>query len=213
MSTAIVWFRRDFRLVDNPALVAASKTYDRVIPVYIHAPDEEEPWQPGAASRWWLHHSLAALDTALRKRGSRLHLLRGPTLAALRQLVTTTRADAVYWNRLYEPRVIARDAVVKECLRGDGIDARSFNAALLSEPCEIATGQDGPYRVFTPFWRNVRARLQVRPPLPAPRKFVAADGHNGLELEELGLLPKIAWTAGLHEAWKPGEAGAADRSA
>ena len=210
MSTAIVWFRRDFRLVDNPALVAASKTYDRVIPVHIHAPDEEEPWQPGAASRWWLHHSLAALDTALRKRGCRLHLLRGPTLAALRQLVTTTRADAVYWNRLYEPRVIARDAFVMERLRADGTDARSFNAALLSEPWEIATGQDGPYRVFTPFWRNVRARLQIRPPLPAPRKFVAPDGHNGLALEELGLLPKIAWTAGLHEAWKPGEAGAAN---
>ncbi|WP_367275532.1 deoxyribodipyrimidine photo-lyase, partial [uncultured Nevskia sp.] len=51
MSTALVWFRRDFRVADNPALIAALAAHDQVLPVYIHAPDEEAPWQPGAASR------------------------------------------------------------------------------------------------------------------------------------------------------------------
>ncbi len=84
MSTAIVWFRRDLRLTDLTQALAAA---DTVIPVYIHSPDEEGAWAPGAASRWWLHHSLAALDTELRVRGSRLVLREGPALAALEALI------------------------------------------------------------------------------------------------------------------------------
>ena len=72
MSVAIAWFRRDLRLTDNPALEDARAAADVVIPVYIHAPDEEGPWPPGAASRWWLHRSLSALATSLGKRGSGL---------------------------------------------------------------------------------------------------------------------------------------------
>ena len=60
MSTALVWFRRDLRLADHPALRQAAARHQRIIPVYLHAPHEEAPWSPGAASRWWLHHSLAA---------------------------------------------------------------------------------------------------------------------------------------------------------
>ena len=123
MSRAIVWFRRDLRLADNPALAAALNAHATVLPVYVHAPDEEAPWQPGAASRWWLHHSLTSLDADLRARGAALHLRRGETLAALRALVAESGASAVYWNRLYEPALVARDSRIKEALRVDGIDA------------------------------------------------------------------------------------------
>ena len=87
MKTALIWFRRDLRLADNPALIAALEAYERVVPVYIHAPDEEAPWTPGAASRWWLHHSLSALDAALRERGASVQIVFGPSLAALRALL------------------------------------------------------------------------------------------------------------------------------
>ena len=80
MSTAIVWFRRDLRLDDNPALERALQRHERVLPVYVHAPQEEAPWAPGAASRWWLHHSLAALAADLAARGSALHFARGDSL-------------------------------------------------------------------------------------------------------------------------------------
>jgi deoxyribodipyrimidine photo-lyase len=150
MSTAIVWFRRDFRLTDHPALDAACANHEHVLPVYIHAPDEEAPWQPGAASRWWLHHSLKALDESLRERGSALLIRRGDTLAELRQLIAATGATAVHWNRLYEPAIIARDKRVNAALRDDGIEAQSHNGALLFEPWSLKTGAGEPYRVFTP---------------------------------------------------------------
>ena len=211
MTTAIVWLRRDLRLADNPALSAALGAHDAVLPVYVHAPDEEAPWQPGAASRWWLHHSLAALDADLNRRGAFLHLAEGNSLDTLRRLAAASGAHAVYWNRLYDPATVARDATVKQALRADGLEARSFKAALLHEPWELVSGSGTPYRVFTPYWRNARARLEVRPPLPAPRRIATPSFESGLALGRLGLLPQIAWDVGLAAAWRPGEAAAAQR--
>ena len=64
---AIVWFRQDLRLADNPALLAAAGRGGPVIPVLVWAPEEEGGWEPGGASRWWLHRSLASLDADLRR--------------------------------------------------------------------------------------------------------------------------------------------------
>jgi deoxyribodipyrimidine photo-lyase len=116
--TSIVWFRQDLRLADNPALIAAVERERPVVCVFIWAPEEEGDWPPGAASRWWLHHSLVSLDSQLRERGSRLVIRRGPTVAALQSLIVETAADAVYWNRRYEPAVVRRDAQVLRTLRG-----------------------------------------------------------------------------------------------
>jgi deoxyribodipyrimidine photo-lyase len=211
MSIAIVWFRRDLRLADNPALTAALRTHDAIVPVYIHAPDEEAPWAPGAASRWWLHHALAALDAELGRRGARLHIAAGASLPTLRRLVAAAGASAVYWNRLYEPALVARDAAIKDTLRGDAIDAHSFNGALLCEPWDLMTGAGTPYKVFTPYWRTARARLDLRAPLPVPQRIVMPPIDAGLALDRLELLPRVAWDTGLAAAWTPGEASAQRR--
>jgi len=208
MSVALIWFRRDLRLGDNPALTLALKAHDTVVPLYIHAPDEEAPWQPGAASRWWLDHSLRALDADLRMRGSSLHVRQGASLPMLREVIRKTGAVAVYWNRLYEPALIARDTKIKQSLHDDGVDARSGNAALLFDPWEIATAQDEPYRVFTPFWRNARAKLGPRPPLLTPKRIPSRDAGKGTSIDALDLLPPIRWDAGIAQSWHPGEAGA-----
>jgi deoxyribodipyrimidine photo-lyase len=212
MSTAIVWFRRDFRLTDHPALDAACANHEHVLPVYIHAPDEEAPWQPGAASRWWLHHSLKALDESLRERGSALLIRRGDTLAELRQLIAATGATAVHWNRLYEPAIIARDKRVNAALRDDGIEAQSHNGALLFEPWSLKTGAGEPYRVFTPFWRNASAQLHLSAPLPAPGRITSPPRSLiGLSPESLRLLPQTPWDSGFYAYWQPGETGALRR--
>ena len=91
----LLWFRNDLRLADNPALAAAVSRSTPVIPVFVHAPDEEAPWPPGGASRWWLHQSLAELDAKLCALGSRLILRRGPTLETLRTLAKETGANAI----------------------------------------------------------------------------------------------------------------------
>ncbi len=212
-ATAVVWFRRDLRLADHPALVAACERAERVVALYVHAPEEEGEWAPGAASRWWLHHSLQALDEALRARGASLIVCRGPTLEALRQVVAETGATQVYWNRLYEPAIVTRDTSIKAALREAGLTCESFNSALFFEPWEVRTGQGGPYRVFTPFWKACRAQLDTRPaPLPAPRRIPAPSPvPSSLPLDSLALLPTIPWDGGMRAAWQPGEAGALRR--
>ena len=214
-TTAVVWFRRDLRLADNPALVAAVASVERIVAVYVHAPEDDGDWRPGAASDWWLHHSLAALDADLRRKGIGLTVRRGPVGAALAQLATECGASEVHWNRLYEPALVARDADVSRQLRESGLHCEAHDAALLHDLRHTLTSQGAPYRVFTPFWRACQPALDtVSAPLPAPRRLPGPTrSPHSIALEELGLLPRVAWDAGLHSQWAPGEAGAHARLA
>ena len=206
---SIHWFRLDFRLADNPSLRAAMERGGSVVPVFIWSPEEEEEWPPGAASRWWLQQSLAALAARLREAGLRLVIRRGPTLESLRALAKETGAGAVFWNRRYEPAVIACDAKVKEALGSDGLAAESFNAALLHEPWTIQNQSKKPFQVFTPFWKHCLAKPDPPEPLPAPKNILApSKWPKSLALDDLELEPKINWADGLRAEWQPGEAGA-----
>lgn len=227
--SVLLWIRQDLRLADNPALSAAIDRGSPVLPVFVWSPEEEEPWAPGAASRWWLHQSLARLASDLEARGSRLIIRHagGPqpgapsvtdadgtgaksaTLATLRALLRDTGARAIYWNRRYEPAVIARDTRIKQQLRDSGIEAESFNAALLAEPWDVRNQSGRPFQVFTPFWKHVRASLDPPPPLAAPASIPPPPAWPAsLALGDLGLQPRIRWDGGLAAAWQPGERGA-----
>lgn len=209
--TAILWFRRDLRLDDNPALIRAMSENDRVLPLYIHSPAEESPWEPGGASRWWLHGSLKTLDQALLERGSRLLITKGEGLEALARVCARTGATRVYWNRLYDPATRDRDSRIKLSLRERGLHCESHNALLLREPWELLTSTGGPYKVFSAFWRRSLPGLSDIKPLPAPDRLrppPETGGLDGLTVEDLGLLPRIHWDQGLVERWQPGETAA-----
>lgn len=207
MSSALVWFRRDLRLQDNPALHAALEAGHTPVPVYIHAPHEEGSWAPGEASNTWLHRSLAALDADLQARGSALVLRQGDSQAELQAMIAETGAEAVYWNRKYEPATQPRDATIKRELREQGIDAQSCNGSLMFEPWDLATQQGGPYKVFTPYWRNALTRLHIPAPLKLPDTLPAHDARS-LSLADLKLAPTLDWDQQFWEHWQPGEAGA-----
>lgn len=207
MKKIILWCRRDLRLADNPALFAAKQ--HAVIPVYIHAPDEEAPWPPGAASRWWLHHSLSTLDAQLQKLGGRLLIRKGESLAVLQQLIEDTGASAVYCNRLYEPATLRRDKRIKTELTQQDIEYKSFAGHLLFEPWQVQTGGGTPYKVFTPFWNACQKIGLPSDVTPAVRKLPTVDKHiKSVPLTTLGLLPDIKWDAAFYTHWQPGEAGA-----
>ena len=201
-----MWFRRDLRLADNPALAWASQTGRPVIPFFLL--DDEER-RRGGASRWWLHGSLTALGGELASIGSRLILRRGSAGAAVAALVQETGAADIVWNRLYEPVPMERDTAVKAQRREAGATARSFGAALLFEPWTVRTHTGGHYRVFTPFWRQC-LKQGFEPPgdavrrLRPPTRWPASD-----RLADWRLRPTAPdWASGLRETWQPGEAGA-----
>lgn len=151
----------------------------------------------------------------MRAKGSRLIRRQGDSLETLRGLVRETGAQAVHWTRRYEPAIEARDKEIAAALRRQGVKAEVFVSALLYEPEDIRTRVgNGPYQVFTPFWRATQGRAgqaapEPTPPLPAPRNIQAPEKWPmSLELAALGLSPRPDWAGGLRKAWRPGASGA-----
>lgn len=200
----LVWLRRDLRLADNPALDAAAQAGGPVIPVYIDDP-QTAAQSGGRHSRWWLAGSLAAFAAALEGVGSRLLLRTGDSLQNLQQLAAECDAGTVLWNRRYEPTGLEQDRRIKAALKEAGLEARSFNGALLNEPWDLETGSGGPYKVFTPYWKACLTRREVGAPLPAPTHLLAPD-----EWPTAQPLPAAPAAIGdqVEDCWQPGEAGA-----
>ena len=207
-NAVLVWFRRDLRLNDNPALAAAVASGRPILPVYI-LDDGAETRPIGAASKWWLDKSLRALAADLERLGSRLILRVGDVERTLQDLVLETGAGAVHWNRLYEPGQTSRDARLKTSLKSQGIAVESFNASLLVEPWKVTTGAGGPFKVFTPFWRAAQPHLELTQSPPAPARLNApADWPASEPLACWKLHPtKPDWSEGFR-IWTPGETGA-----
>ena len=210
--TALVWFRLDLRLADNPALDAAVATGLPVIPVFVGSADEMSGI-PGAASRRWLHQSLLKLHESLRTKRSQLIVRRGRTAETLLELALETNARRLFWNRVYDPAALERDKEIEAQLQGRGIATEPFNGSLLFEPGSIQTTSGGTFRVFTPFWKAVwNERGRLRPRVKEPAQFPAPSRWpKSLEVADLELEPKIDWASGIREAWKPGEAAARSR--
>lgn len=208
MESAIVWFRQDLRIDDNPALNAAVQSGLTVVPVYVWAPQEEGRWAPGAASRWWLHQSLGSLDNDLRRIGLRLIIRSGSSVEEIRAIARECRASAVYWNRRYEPAAIARDAAAKEAFVSDGIRAESSNGSLLFEPWSVLTGAKQPYKVFTPFANACIKRGGGAPEPVSDGVRAPSRWPDSLPLRALALEPRIDWAGGIRASWTPGSAGA-----
>ncbi|MGE5247130.1 MAG: cryptochrome/photolyase family protein [Verrucomicrobiota bacterium] len=209
---AIVWLRRDLRLADHPALAAAVARGAAVVPAWIHAPEEEGESAPGAAARVFLHGALESLSEALRARGSRLTVRRGPSVRALIDLARESGADAVYGQRVREPALLSRDDDAVAALRANGVEVHLFEDGTLFPPEATRTASGGPFRVFTPFWRRCAAQPPPGPPIPAPAALrPPARFPDSLALEQLRLLPAVPWDAGIREAWPAGEEQAAAR--
>lgn len=202
-SPTVVWFRQDLRLEDNPAYALAAEQ-GNVIPLFIWDSDSEKNWPLGAASLWWLHHSLSCLSNQLSEIGLRLIVRKGSTLDVLNDVINTTNAKALFWNRRYEPYALSLDAKIKKHFSNNSLDIKSFNGNLLFEPWSIANKQGKPFQVFTPFWKSCLAQnishSIIKNPIPAP---FASDIQSD-PLESLNLLPKIHWDLGLYKSWTPG---------
>lgn len=209
----IVWFRHDLRLEDNPALSHAHGTGRPVVPVFILDTGDTAPRGPGGAARWWLHHSLKALADDLAALGARLILRRGKAADVIDSLIEQTGAEAVLWNRRYDPAVMARDTAIKTSLMTRGVRVERFNASLLFEPWEIKTKAGGAYKVYTRFWQACREAGDPPPPAPAPDNLAAPDQWpESDDLKAWALTPNAPdWAAGFGDQWRPGAVGARER--
>ena len=205
----IVWFRRDLRLSDQAALAAAAAA-GPVIPVYILDDETPKHRAMGAASRWWLHGSLASLDASLRSQGSRLILRRGNCADELADIAQETGAARVHCLRHYEPwwrnaeRAVARQ-----------LDLVCHDGNYLVPPGSMTTGSGGLYKIYTPFWRALKEQMPPAASIDRPRD-IGAPAHwpRSENLADWDLLPTAPdWATGFAAEWAPGEQGARERAA
>jgi deoxyribodipyrimidine photo-lyase len=210
---AILWFRNDLRLADHVALHAAIDSGRPVLPVFILDEQAAGAWAEGAASRWWLHHSLAALQRSLAGRGSSLMLRRGDSITIVGDLVRQTGASNVFTGGSVEPWARRVDRAVSEALREHGARLHRMRTTMLFHPDSVRTKTGGAYSVYTPFANACLALGGPKEPLPPPASVPSAGSRASESLDDWGLLPiRPDWASGLRETWTPGEAGAAERT-
>lgn len=197
----IVWFRRDLRLADNPALTHAHAR-GAILPIYIL----DDHASIGSASKWWLHQSLIALNQSL---SHHLNFYRGNTVAVLAQLLDAYAVTGVFFNACFEPWYEKLDDQVKSLLAKRRIDVGISNASLLYEPQEIMKADGTAYKIFTAYYHRAIENAPAREPLPKPQGLhLVKDNRLSVVQDELKLMPTLPWYRTMETIWNAGEESA-----
>jgi len=155
VSTAVVWFRRDLRLADNPALLAALDSADEVVPLFVLDPRLQAA--SGAPRLAFLAGSLLDLHEHT---DGRLVLRTGPPAREVTAVAREVEADQVFVTGDYGPYGTRRDAAVEAALAGVTITPTCrltpVDSPYAVAPGDVTTGDGTPFKVFTPFHRRWR---------------------------------------------------------
>ena len=207
--TAVMWFRRDLRLGDNPALLDATTSGpDGVLPLFVLDP---ALWDPaGPSRRSYLTRSLAALDASLAGRGGGLSVRHGDPVREVVRAAREVGATRVHVAADYGPYGRQRDLEVEQALADHGIGLARTGSPYAVAPDRVRNGSGAPYKVYTPFsraWREHGWRDPVDAPSgtrwltpDAPADLPDVPLPEGLELPEAGEdVARARWTAYVDE--------------
>ena len=182
--TTILWLRRDLRLADHPALIAAAEHANAVggklLPIFIWEPGVMAGHRASSNRTWFLRESLREISRELEARGSTLMELQGPASSALPALIEHLTMNGVapdeislFFTRDHTPYARARDRSVAELLTPRGVIVHATRGLTVVEPDELLTGGGTAYGVYTPYFRRwlERVALNTESPLKAPTKL------------------------------------------
>ena len=177
-STAILWYRRDLRVTDHPALRDALDTHDRVVPAFVLDDALLHGRYASGARAAFMLGCLRSLGEALGERGSGLVVRHGRPEREIPALAAECGASAVYWTSDVAPYARARDRRVTEALRAADVEPHPSTGNYVIDVGKPRTKGGAPFRVFSPFsraWATVGRRDVGRAPrtMPAlPAKLV-----------------------------------------
>ena len=202
----ILWFRKDLRLIDNPALVDANLNAE-IIPIFILDDTNPKENKMGAASRVWLYHSLKSLNISLQKK---INFYSGDPVKIISELINNYNINGVYWNRCYEPWEIRRDKKIKDLLKIKKVKAKSFNGSLIREPWEVLKEDQTPYKVFTALYKKAYLNSDIKVEvINEPTKInYSTKIFSSNTLDTLKLLPNLSWVDNIIKHWQVGEKNA-----
>ena len=174
MTLAVVWFRRDLRLADNPALAAAAEA-DEIVPVFCFEQGLHSGRHRSPNRNAYLLAALRELDDGLRGVGSRLHYVTGDPVEEIPKLASECGTDAVHVNRDHTAHARSRDGRVEAALVDDDVALVGHGGITCAEIARIETGSGDPFRVFTPF-HKAWAKAPRRELADKPRRLSTPSG-------------------------------------
>lgn len=224
----IYWIRRDLRLYDNPALIAAASSDAPVLIVYIWSVVEEDPFDvlaTGGATKLWLHYALKTLNQSIIENfGNRILYYKAnsqDSYQILKKIVQQTGANSLFINDVYEPFLKSRDDDLCQKLKNAGIQCNRFHSYLLHEPSSVSTESVGMRGIgsVTHFMACCRqsSTQTLGTPVEKPRyipKYSTAPDSDNLDDLELAKMPKrqdgtlINWADPIISSWNFSEDGA-----
>lgn len=208
----LLWYRQDLRTDDHAALHDAAGTGRPLVPLYVLDREAGGRWAIGAASRWWLHHSLASLRERLASLGATLILRAGPWAETVAAVAREVDAVAICAGRAIDPAGRAAETALDRALAAEGRALRLFRTTTLFDPDALRTRVGGVFQVYTAYMRAGRA-AGVPMPVPAPKRLLPFERATASDnLDSWDLLPSNPdWAGGFRQIWQPGEDGAHNR--
>ena len=161
IKNSIVWIREDFRIDHNPALSYATQNHDNVVALYIYNKTDFDNQRE--AQKWWLYKSLEIFKSELSKYKINLEILEGDELKIFSKIGKKDNIS-IYWNKIYEPDVIAKGKKIRDIFVKNEIDFKYFKGNILNEFQEVTKNDGTPFKVFTPFWKNAEQKFLSLPP-------------------------------------------------
>jgi deoxyribodipyrimidine photo-lyase len=203
-STGIFWIREDFRIENNPALSFATQNHDNVIALYIYNNNDFD--NKREAQKWWVFKSLETLKKELSDYKINLEIVKGDELEIFSKFNKKDKLS-VYWNKIYEPDVIAKGKKIRDLFIKNEINYKYFKGNILNEFQEITKNDGTPFKVFTPFWRNAE---QVYLNKPTSKNYIIKKKTKKISyfkkcIEPNDILPKKNWYKKFDKYWKVSE--------
>ena len=203
-STGIFWIREDFRIENNPALSFATQNHDNVIALYIYNNNDFD--NKREAQKWWVCKSLETLKKELSDYKINLEIVKGDELEIFSKFNKKDKLS-VYWNKIYEPDVIAKGKKIRDLFIKNEINYKYFKGNILNEFQEITKNDGTPFKVFTPFWRNAE---QVYLNKPLSKNYIVKKKTKKISffkkcIEPNDILPKKDWYKKFDKYWKVSE--------
>ena len=203
-STGIFWIREDFRIENNPALSFATQNHDNVIALYIYNNNDFD--KKREAQKWWVYKSLETLKKELSDYKINLEIVKGDELEIFSKFNKKDKLS-VYWNKIYEPDVIAKGKKIRDLFIKNEINYKYFKGNILNEFQEITKNDGTPFKVFTPFWRNAEQVYLNQPPSKnyIVKKKIKKITYFKKCIEPIDILPKKNWYKKFDKYWKVSE--------
>ncbi len=203
-STGIFWIREDFRIENNPALSFATQNHDNVIALYIYNNNDFD--NKREAQKWWVFKSLETLRKELSDYKINLEIVKGDELEIFSKFNKKDKLS-VYWNKIYEPDVIAKGKKIRDLFIKNEINYKYFKGNILNEFQEITKNDGTPFKVFTPFWRNAEQVYLNQPP---SKNYIVKKKKKKISyfkkcIEPMDILPKKNWYKKFDKYWKVSE--------